>query len=282
MIPAWLAYFDALIAIVLVAVGILGAHFGALAPLFGFQLYLLGFFIAILGLIISIIALLATGLSPKRRRGLPRAIFAVIVCLIIVVPTVDIIANKHKYPPINDITTDTHNAPEFVQAQQLAANHHRDMAYDQAKYAAIQMKGYGPLEPLEINEPPDVTFQKVDIIAGEIPRWRLTYTNPKTRTLEGVATSNLFRFKDDFVIQVRPADGVAGNKPAVVNMAGNTADASAPAATADGASVVEMRSKSRNGVGDLGVNYNRIESFFRVVRVHLHGVTPKTVPGASG
>ncbi|MGH8013097.1 MAG: DUF1499 domain-containing protein [Candidatus Binataceae bacterium] len=282
MIPAWLAYFDALIAIVLVAVGILGAHFGALAPLFGFQLYLLGFFIAILGLIVSIIALLATGLSPKRRRGLPRAIFAVIVCLIIVVPTVGIIVNKHKYPPINDITTDTQKAPEFVHAQQLPGNLHRNMIYDAAKYAAVQIKGYGPVEPLKINEPSNVTFQKVDIIAGEVPHWRLTYTNPKTRTIEGVATSNLFRFKDDFVIQVRPADAIAGAKPTVVSTAGPTADAGAAAAPEGAASLVEMRSKSRVGIGDLGVNYNRIQSFFRILKVHLHGVSPKTVPGASG
>jgi uncharacterized protein (DUF1499 family) len=275
MIPAWLAYFDALIAIVLVLVGILGAHFGAFAPLFGFQLFLLGFFIAILGLIVSIIAVLVTSISRKRRAGLPRSIFAIIVCLIIVVPTVNIIVSKRKYPPINDITTDTANPPEFVHAQQF--NPHRDMAYERAKFAEIQLKSYGQLRPLQVDEPPDVTFQKVEIVAGEIPRWRITYVDPKTRTLEGVATSPLFRFKDDFIIQVRPADNA---RPVAVSTTAGSANA--PSTGNDSASLVEMRSKSRVGIGDLGANYNRIESFFRTLEAHLHGTAPKTVAGGSG
>ena len=66
--------------------------------------------------------------------------------------------------------------------------------------------------------------------------WKVTYTDPKTRSLEGVATTSLFRFHDDFVIQVRPAPGGSG-------------------------SLVEMRSKSRDGQGDVGANYKRIQSF---------------------
>ena len=62
-----------------------------------------------------------------------------------------------------------------------------------------------------------------------------------------MATSTLFRFHDDFVIQVRPA------------------------AETD-YSLVEMRSKSRDGKGDLGTNYNRIESFFRALEGPPRGV----------
>jgi uncharacterized protein (DUF1499 family) len=42
---------------------------------------------------------------------------------------------------------------------------------------------------------------------------------------------------DDFVIQVRPAPDGTG-------------------------SLIEMRSKSRDGIGDFGVNYKRIRMFF--------------------
>ena len=50
-----------------------------------------------------------------------------------------------KVPPINDITTDFDNPPEFTNAQQFNPNHGRDMKYDQAKYAERQVQGYGPL-----------------------------------------------------------------------------------------------------------------------------------------
>jgi uncharacterized protein (DUF1499 family) len=68
-----------------------------------------------------------------------------------------------------------------------------------------------------------------------MPRWTITYTDPKTRTIEGIAETQLFHFRDDFVIQVRPAPS---------------------------GSLVEMRSKSRDGVGDVGANYKRIQAFF--------------------
>jgi len=78
-------------------------------------------------------------------------------------------------------------------------------------------------------------FDRVKTLVASIPDWQITYVDPKSRTLEGVSTSKLFHFQDDFVIQVRPGP--------------------------NGSSLVEMRSKSRDGVGDLGVNYNRIVMF---------------------
>ncbi|HZY59493.1 MAG TPA: DUF1499 domain-containing protein, partial [Candidatus Binataceae bacterium] len=57
------------------------------------------------------------------------------------------------------------------------------------------------------------------------------------RTIEGVAVTRLFHFRDDLIIQVR-------------------------AAPSGGGSLVEMRSKSRDGVGDVGANYKRINGFF--------------------
>jgi uncharacterized protein (DUF1499 family) len=235
MIPAWLSFLDALLAVLAVLVGSLGAHFDLIAPLIGFQIFLLGFLLSVLAVLTGILGLIRTA-SAKRRAGLPRAITGTILGLIIAVPILMIINNVRKYPPINDITTDVDNPPEFVHATALPANRGRDMKYDRARYAALQQKGYGTVAPLKLDAPPDAVFAKVRVMAAAIPIWRVTYTNPQTKTLEGVATSRLFRFKDDFVVQVRPS----GN----------------------GASLVEMRSKSRDGVGDLGTNYHRIERFF--------------------
>jgi len=127
--------------------------------------------------------------------------------------------------------------PEFTHATELVANQGRDMKYDRAKYARRQAAGYGELAPLKVAVDPDATFAKVEATAKQMPTWLITSDDPKARALEGIATSALFHFHDDFVIQVRPAPDGTG-------------------------SLIEMRSKSRDGIGDFGVNYKRIRTFF--------------------
>lgn len=252
MVLAWLAMLDALVAISVAAAGIVAAHFAFTAPLFGFMLFVLGLLFAALAIALAILAFIVMAFSIRARGALAQAVIALIFGLIVVVPTAVVFAN-HRYPLINDITTDTQNPPAFVHAQQLQPNPHRSMAYNPAT-GAVQRAfgGYAKLAPLRLDGTPDEVYRKAEIIAGEVPNWTITYRDPAAHTIEGVATSWLFRFKDDFVIAVRP-DG-------------------------NDASLVEMRSKSRDGTGDLGVNYHRIESFFEMMRGSPRGVI---VPGAS-
>jgi uncharacterized protein (DUF1499 family) len=249
MILAWLTLFDGILALTLAIVGIICAHFGVVPPfhwhlssaLFGLSAVLLGFIIAILGLIIGVIALLVTFLMPSRRPGRTRAVLGTILALIVAVPIFRIRQSTRQYPPINDITTDTKNPPSFVHAQTLPANSSRDMSYKPEMASAQEAAAvYLNLAPLKLTGNPDDVYKRVEIIAGEFPGWQVTYRDPARHTVEGVATSTLFQFEDDFVIQVQPA--------------GDSSD-----------SLIEMRSKSRDGKGDLGANYNRIESFFKAV-----------------
>lgn len=253
MIPAWIALVDGLLAVAFAAVGIGGAHFRFFAPFTGFQFFVVGFLLAILATFFGIIGYFVTR-KPPRRRLRPRAVIGLVLGLIVGVPIVVKIVSTSKYPAINDITTDVNNPPEFVQAPQLPANRGRDMKYDKAKYAVEQEKGYGDVKPLKMAAAPDQVFQKVEALASRMPHWRVTYTDPKTHDLEGVATSWLFHFHDDFVIQVRPDAG--------------------------GGSLVEMRSKSRSGIGDLGVNYNRIENFFSRLKAVPPSASGKSQPAA--
>ena len=239
MIPAWLAFFDSLLAVALVLAGIVGAHWRYTAPFTGFQLFVLGFFLGIIALVFGIIGIFATR-NPMRAPARPRAVVGAILGLFVVAPVLWTIATTSKYPPINDITTDVDSPPEFVHASELPPNHGRDLKYDKAKYAARQQAGYGAVEPLKMPEAPDDAFKVVAKKAAEMPSWQLTGTDPQARTIEGVCSSGLFHFQDDFVIQVRPDPSGSG-------------------------SLLEMRSKSRDGVGDLGVNYNRIKRFFAKV-----------------
>ncbi|HKV53139.1 MAG TPA: DUF1499 domain-containing protein [Candidatus Binataceae bacterium] len=258
MILAWITLFDGLLALLLAVVGILLAHFGVTPPfhlhfspgLFGLTLVLLGLAISLFGVIIGVIALFITFLMPTRRAGRSPAIIGLILALFVLVPILRIRASASQYPLINDITTDTKNPPVFTNALNLPANRGRDMSYKPETLAAQEAAPiYQNLQPLKMpGAPPDV-YKRVEIIAGEFPGWLVTYRDPASRTVEGVATSTLFQFKDDFIIQVRPDPSGSG-------------------------SLVEMRSKSRDGKGDLGANYNRIESFFTAMQGPVRGATP--------
>lgn len=248
MIPAWLSFFDGLLAIVLVLAGIVVARYGLEPPLFGFALFLAGLLFGLIGLITGLIGVFRTR-SPQRRHAMPRAVMGTIFSLVVVLPILGVFLSHRQYPPINDITTDTKNPPEFVNALQISENRARDMKYD-PKFAEIQdaTPAYRGLAPLKLEGSPDDVFKKVEIIAGEFPGWQITRNEANTKTIEGIATSKLFQFKDDFIIQVRSGEPGQG-------------------------SLVEMRSKSRDGKGDLGVNYNRIEAFFAALQGPPRGAT---------
>ncbi len=241
MILAWLCYYDALIALAAVMAGIGCAHFGLTRPFFGFQLMLVGLAFAALSILCGLIAMPLTYFSPKRRVAFGRSVLGFVLALAILTPIGLIISKTRQFPLINDITTDTQKPPEFVKAGELPANRGRDMAYD-PHLATIQngAAAYKDLAPLKMDLTPDQAYKRAEILAGEVPTWQITRNDEKARTLEGVATSELFKFKDDFIIEVRPAPG--------------------------GGSLVEMRSKSRDGKGDLGVNYHRISSFLKVLK----------------
>ena len=221
------------LAVLAVVIGPTIAHFELVPPLAGFGVFGAGLLFALLCLLVGVVALIlgpAGTRSPTGGGMLP----AVLVLLAVIV------ASGGQNPPrINDITTDTANPPLFVRAPTLPENAGRDMAYPGADFARQQQEGYGEIAPLTLPLPADEAFKRVAAAARSTPGWVITREDPGARALEGYDTSQLFRFKDDFVIEVRDANGQ---------------------------SLVEMRSKSRNGQGDVGVNAKRIRTFLAAVK----------------
>lgn len=196
-------------------------------PMTGFALFALGGLLAVLTFLLALVTAV--------RRGFAVAGPAFVLGLL-VVGTFSIIAMPGaQVPRINDITTDTVNPPQFIVAATIPANQGRDMRYPGAGFADQQRGFYGDLTGFSLNLPPDAAFQKVLAAARQMPDWEVVRSDQATHTLEGVATSKWFHFKDDFVIEVRP-DGTG--------------------------SLVQMRSKSRDGRSDMGANAARIRAFF--------------------
>ncbi len=92
---------------------------------------------------------------------------------------------------------------------------------------------YADLQPQRFNQP----LEKVFAAALEVSQtqgWEIRETKPEQGIIEAVATTRLFKFKDDVTITVS-------------NEGSST--------------VVNVRSKSRIGKGDMGANARRIRTF---------------------
>jgi len=206
-------------------VGPLLAHFWVVPSLTGFVLFDLG---GLLGLVALGLGVTAALRGHGAGAGLALGGLMTVVFL-------GLASGGAKVPRINDITTDTVNPPRFVKAGDLPGNRGRDLTYPGGSFAEQQRAGYPDLAPLQLALPVDEAFPRVEAAARSLPNAEIIRVDPAAHVIEGVCTSRLFRFQDDFVVEVRPQDG---------------------------GSVVQMRSKSRDGKGDLGVNAARIKALF--------------------
>lgn len=145
-----------------------------------------------------------------------------------------------RYPLINDISTDVAHPPRYLVAPP------RHPAYDAAALRGPTERGYPDLHNLTTPRPPDQVAEAVQALVGE-RGWSVVAGGPATAAdpwrLQAVATTRWLHFHDDVIIEVRPGP--------------------------DGGSVVAMRSKSRVGKGDLGVNAARIRAFLADLRARL-------------
>jgi uncharacterized protein (DUF1499 family) len=144
------------------------------------------------------------------------------------------VVNDRRNPRINDVATNVEDPLPFVAALQAAPNTERDMSFPE-KNGPIIREAYLNIRPLILDEPLDQAFQHIENLARIQPGWMITRRDAEARTVEGEATTSIFRFVDDFVIRVSDQEGKAR---------------------------IDMRSKSRDGLVDAGVNAKRIQMYF--------------------
>ncbi|MEM0930604.1 MAG: DUF1499 domain-containing protein [Pseudomonadota bacterium] len=142
-----------------------------------------------------------------------------------------------KVPPIHDITTDTIDPPLFVDIVPLRADASNPPEYDRGQ-TEQQLEAYPHLTPLVMPRPlPEAYAIALGAVRAE--GLVLVASVPEEGRIEAYARTPLFDFKDDVVIRLRDAHGVA--------------------------TVIDIRSKSRVGRSDLGFNARRIESLLEAM-----------------
>lgn len=205
----------------LVALGLFGL--GAVLGLTRLAPGLPAFGVALAGVALSALALVAalvTALRGRRRAALVAALIGAIAPGVVVASWLA----HGDAPPINEATTDLVDPPAIPGAPAALA----------PDVAAHHARAYRDLAPLAWAAPPDAAYAAVAAHVRADPDLTVVSEDPARRLIHLTATSGVFGFVDDVAVRV--------------------------SAASDGASRVDVRSRSREGRSDLGVNARRVRA----------------------
>jgi uncharacterized protein (DUF1499 family) len=130
------------------------------------------------------------------------------------------------------------NPPEFVAAARLRGQGDHPVAYDGPDVAEQQKKAYPNIQPVFLEDDPASVLTKIEATLLEMGL-EITESNADAGRVEAMDTTFLFGFRDDVVVRVTVEEG-KGTR-------------------------VDVRSKSRVGMSDLGENAKRITRFIELL-----------------
>jgi uncharacterized protein (DUF1499 family) len=197
-----------------------------------------GFYLAA-GAIALALATIVPTRPGDRRRGFVAALLALAVGVAAAWSPAQWLLQARAAPRINDVTTDPANAPALVVTRQMRHGASNPSDYPGPAAAALQRAAYPDIKPVVIKAAPAEAFHKVDAVAVAMG-WEVVARAPADGRLEATATSEWFGLIDDIVIRIRPQGA--------------------------GSSRIDIRSKSRVGASDFGVNAHRIRAFIERLR----------------
>ncbi len=181
---------------------------------------------------------LVLALASRAWRSVAGTVLALVLALAAAWPPLVMARTGAKVPLIHDITTDTERPPQWVALQPQRAAAENGAAYGGPPVAALQKRGYPDLAPLMLAVPPGRAFARAEAAARSMG-WRIVAAAPAEGRLEASDTTRWFGFTDDIVVRVTPAPN---------------------------GSRIDVRSASRVGRSDLGVNARRIRAYLAALR----------------
>jgi uncharacterized protein (DUF1499 family) len=235
----FLALALAVIAVLLLALGPIGWRAGWWHFRFAFlTLMPWAAYFGIAALIVSVLALLL-GRSRIEWRGIGIAVVAFAAGALIAYVPWHYEQIRQALPPIHDITTDPDNPPVFVAiVPARTAEGGNPVAYEGSKIAEQQRQAYPDIVPLTSALAPDAAFNRA-LDTAQRMGWTIVASDSAAGRIEASERSRWFGFTDDIVIRV--------------------------AATGSG-SRIDLRSSSRLGRSDFGVNAARLRAYLSALR----------------
>jgi uncharacterized protein (DUF1499 family) len=172
------------------------------------------------------------------RRGFLISIFGLLIGILVFGVPWCYWRTAQRVPAIHDITTDTENPPRFVSISPLRKNAPNSSEYGGPEIAAKQRAAYPDSAPAMLSIPSDKAFEQA-LAAARKMGWVIVDANAAEGRIEATDTTFWFGFKDDIVIRVTAADH---------------------------GSRVDIRSVSRVGKSDLGMNARRIRKYLKELK----------------
>jgi hypothetical protein len=225
-------------------VAALVAAIGSATEIWGFRAGLTSlrylFWAAVAGAVIGLIGLI---LARRRPKLLLANLVALVVALGFVLYLGNLVRTAKSVPAIHDVATNLDDLPQFTRLAVRADNLEKipdegrpelKALPPETRWKALHRAHYGDLRTVRMATPPAETVRRVAALARE-RGWDMAVVDEAGGTVEATETSRFFRFKDDVVVRVRPAPG--------------------------GGSLVDMRSISRVGGSDVGMNAKRVRAF---------------------
>jgi len=226
---AWAKWLFIIGAFLLIA-GLLAPSLG-LSPMIAMLLISLGLLLFIVAAICGAIGLIRSSGSA----GASSALFAWlgVVAGVAAIINVSMTMGGAGGAPIHDISTDTDDPPAFVEVAKLRGPNENPAEYSGPETAAIQKTAYPDIESIVMPDSPGFVFETALQVAGDMG-WEIVASDIETGIIEATASTPFAGFKDDVVIRIRSQGPEA---------------------------IVDVRSKSRIGRGDMGVNAKRVRAF---------------------
>ena len=134
---------------------------------------------------------------------------------------------------IHDITTDMEDPPQFGILSSMRTADENSLEYAGEEVASLQRDFYPEVKALQTRLTQQTAFQNAAETARKLG-WEMVVEDESSGIIEAYETSKIFGFVDDVVIRVK--------------------------STPEG-SRVDLRSVSRVGMSDLGMNAARINKF---------------------
>ncbi|RVU82810.1 DUF1499 domain-containing protein [Leucothrix sargassi] len=226
----------ALLAAIAIGLIMFGARLGFWEPTVGFGIirnYLnpVGYAVtglAVLGLLIQFVT--------RNGKGVVKTLIATLIGVGLLSPMIYGKLNPQpRLPPINDVTTNTSNPPAFLVLDDTRAGAKNSLVYGGEKVAETQKKLYPEIAPIQTSQSPSAAYAKALSIA-KASGWEIIAEDADAMRFEATATTSVYAFKDDIVVVV---------------------------AALDSGSQVDIRSISRIGRSDKGVNAARVKAFIK-------------------
>ena len=217
-----------------IALMLFGGRLELWEPITGFGFYRSYFNpIAMAVAVIGLVALIVHSIRKEKSK----AILGGIVTIFGAVCLGPMIANTINPPvrsaPIHNISTDTVNPPEFLVLDEHRSGARNPLEYGGPELAAAQATAYPDIGPLETSLPAEAAYQRALAVAQDMG-WDVVAADAGNLRFEATARTSVFYFADDIVVVVTPE--VDGSR-------------------------IDMRSVSRVGRSDQGVNAARIRAF---------------------